>query len=200
MPHAKTLDDLYASLGRGDLKLAQIINRLTPSGKVEPEQPMVTKIFKPATARKSRLHIEGVENLLSHMARCCQPVAGDKVVGYITLGRGVSIHRQDCTNILRATPKQQDRFLEVNWGEGYHNVYVVDVLIKAFSRHALLKDVTALLSIEKAHVLSLKTDTDQVDSHSLIYLTIEIDSLSSLSRLLNRLEHIPNIIEARRLV
>ncbi|MCX7091344.1 MAG: bifunctional (p)ppGpp synthetase/guanosine-3',5'-bis(diphosphate) 3'-pyrophosphohydrolase [Legionellales bacterium] len=116
--HAKTLDEVYVALGRGDLKLIQVLNRLTPSDKgasiVQPEPQL---LYTPQ--RKSKVCIEGVGNLLTHMARCCQPLPGEQVIGYITVGRGVSIHRQDCPNVLRATEKQQERFLVVTWDE-YH--------------------------------------------------------------------------------
>ena len=106
------------ALGRGDLKLIQVLNRLTPSDKgasiVQPEPQL---LYTPQ--RKSKVCIEGVGNLLTHMARCCQPLPGEQVIGYITVGRGVSIHRQDCPNVLRATEKQQERFLVVTWDE-YH--------------------------------------------------------------------------------
>ena len=132
------------------------------------------------------------------MARCCQPVPGDQVLGYITLGRGVSVHRQDCPNIIHASERQKQRFLQVNWGSATRENYVVDVLIKAFDRPELLKDITSLLSNEKAHVYALQTSSDKHHNMAFINLKIDIDGLNSLSRLLAKLEQIPNILEARR--
>lgn len=200
MAHAKTLDDLYAALGSGDIKLAQIISKLTPDDKPIGVLPFIHKTLTTKGTHKSELRIEGVGNLLTHMARCCQPISGDKVVGYITLGRGVSIHRMDCPNIVRANSKQQERFLEVTWREDAREMYRVDVLIKAFDRPTLFKDVTSLLAAEKMNVLALKMDTQTDEHHTLIHLSLDIDGLASLSRLLNRLEHIPNVLEARRVV
>ncbi|AHE67308.1 pppGpp synthetase, RelA/SpoT family [Legionella oakridgensis ATCC 33761 = DSM 21215] len=196
----KTLDDLYATLGRGDIKLGQILNRLTP---VETIEETVQNIVKPQTQpgiSGSDLRIEGVGNLLTHMARCCQPVPGDEVIGYITLGRGVSVHRKDCPNIIHAGEKQRQRFLQVSWGSNTREQYVVDILIKAFDRTGLLKDVTSLLANEKAHVYALQTQTNKQDNMSYITLKVEIDGLNSLSRLLNKLDQIPNVLEARRQV
>lgn len=195
--HFKKLDDLYANLGRGDIKIGQIINRLAPS---EASEQNILKFVKPQKSEVtgSDLRIEGVGNLLTFMARCCQPVPGDDVIGYITLGRGVSIHRRDCPNIIHASERQKQRFLQVNWGSTTRENYVVDVLIKAFDRSELLKDVTALLSSEKAHVFALQTSSNKQENTAYITLTIEIDGLNSLSRLLNKLEQIPNVIEARR--
>ena len=148
----------------------------------------------------SDLRIEGVGNLLTHMARCCQPVPGDQVVGYITLGRGVSVHCQDCANIIHAGEQQKQRFLQVTWGSATRENYVVDVLIKAFDRTGLLRDITSVLANEKAHVFSLQTHTNKQENTSYINITVEIDGLNSLSRLLSKLGQIPNVLEARRQV
>ncbi|MBA2711029.1 MAG: GTP diphosphokinase [Tatlockia sp.] len=194
----KRFDDLLAALGRGDIKLNQIISRLSPA---EAEVPLVLPSHKyqvKPEVRGSDLRIEGVGNLLTHMARCCQPVPGDEVVGYITLGRGVSVHRQDCPNIIHAGEKKRQRFLQVNWGSSTREHYVVDISIKAFDRPGLLRDVTSLLSNEKAHVYALQTQINKQENASLITLSVEIDGLNSLSRLLNKLEKIPNVLEARR--
>lgn len=197
----KSVNDLYVGVCRGDIKLAQILNRLTPAEKPEQQIQRMTRSMPVSDAGKSHLHIEGVGNLLTHMARCCQPLPGDTVVGYITIGRGVSVHRQDCVNILSATPKQRQRFLEVSWGAGKsRDLYVVDVIIKAFDRATLLRDITSLLFNEKAHIFALQTETDKQENITQINLKMEIDGLNSLSRLLNRLGQIPNVLEARRVV
>ncbi|MDP3561326.1 MAG: GTP diphosphokinase [Legionellaceae bacterium] len=196
----KTLNDLYAALGRGDIKLGQILSRLAPAEKVEQNLQKIVKTTKKTGASGNDLRIEGVGNLLTHMARCCQPIPGDAVVGYITIGRGVSVHCQDCPNIISATPKQRQRFLEVTWGNATRDLYVVDILIKAFDRSTLLRDITSLLSNEKAHVFALQTETDKQDNMTQIKIKMEIDGLNSLSRLLNRLGQVPNVLEARRVV
>ena len=193
----KRLDDLLAALGRGDIKLGQILNRLSPSENAEPDY-QVNKPLQKRESTTSDLCIEGVGNLLTHMARCCQPVPGDQVIGYITLGRGVSVHRQDCSNILHASDKQRQRFLVVTWGSATRDHYVVDLLIKAFDRPGLLRDVTSLLSNEKAHVYALQTETNKQENITYIKLTVEIDGLNGLSRLLSKLGQIPNVLEARR--
>ena len=194
----KQVDDLYAALGRGDLKLGQVLNKIAPEG---PKKVEVKSILKPQTkpdVSGGDLKIEGVGNLLTHMARCCQPVPGDDVIGYITLGKGVSIHRQDCSNIVHASERGKKRLLEVSWGTNTEEHYVVDVLVKAYDRRGLLKDMTSLLSNEKAHVYALQTRTDKEENISYLSLTIEIDGLNSLSKLLNKLGQIQNVIEAKR--
>lgn len=196
--HFKRMDDMLASLGRGDTKVGQILSRLTP---VETSES-TPKLFEKVPARHESfggdLRIEGVGNLLTHMARCCQPVPGDEVIGYITMGRGVSVHRQDCSNILHATERQRRRFLQVHWGNATRDNYVVDVIIRAFDRQGLLRDITALLSHEKTHVFSLQTQMDKLENIMQIKLTLEIDGLNGLSRLFNKLLQVPNVLEARR--
>lgn len=195
----KKADDVYAALGRGDIKLGQILHRLVPAGS-EPFLPSLAKAHHAPEVSGGDLTIEGVGNLLTIMARCCQPVPGDTVVGYITLGRGVSVHRKDCPNIIHASDKQRQRFIQVSWGSTTRDHYVVDLLVKAFNRNDLLKDVTSLLANEKAQVYALQTQSDKQENTTFISLTVEIDGLNTLSRLLSKLERIPNVLEARRQV
>lgn len=196
--HFKKLDDLYANLGRGDIKLGQIVSKLTPPITSELNLAKFVKQQPKREVTGSDVRIEGVGNLLTIMARCCQPVPGDEVIGYITIGRGVSVHRRDCPNIIHASERQKRRFLQVTWGSITRENYVVDVLIKAFDRSELLKDVTSLLANEKAHVYALQTQSNKYENMIYITLTVDIDGLSSLSRLLTKLAQIPNILEARR--
>ncbi len=198
----KRVDDLRAALGRGDLKLGQVISRLKPPEE-EPDSTMEHMVKLPpkrAALSSDDLRVEGVEHVLMHMARCCQPVPGDPVIGYVTVGRGVSVHRQDCTNILHSTEKQRDRFLEVTWGNETSERYAVDILIRAFDRQGLLRDISALLANEKAYLFSMQTQLHKQDNMTHITLTVEVAGLSSLSRLLMQLEQVPNVLEARRQV
>ena len=196
--HLKHLDDLYAAVGRGDVKLSQILNRLTSLNKAATAVPL--KIQKKPQPGRSDLRIEGVGQLLTHIARCCKPLPGEEVIGYITLGRGVAVHRRDCRNILQAKERQQERLLDVCWGEGTRDVYAVDLIIKAFDRPALLRDITSLLSSEKAHVFALQTLSNREDNTVRIEVTVEIDGFNSLDRLLSRMLQIPNVSQARRVI
>ena len=200
IPHARTLEDLCAALGRGDVKLVQILNRLTPGERVTPTVTQIAETRSVAT--KANLRIEGVGNLLTHMALCCQPLPGEEVVGYITLGRGVSIHKKECKNILHATEKQRERFLAVTWSTDQQDTYRVEIVIKAFNRTHLLQDIANTLANETAHIVSFKAESEPHNDESqlAIHAIIEIDGMTTLSRLLNRLEHIPNVVEARRKV
>jgi GTP pyrophosphokinase len=196
----KKVDDLYAAVARGDLKVNQVINKIAPPETSELNLEKFVRHQTKPEVTGGDLKIEGVGSLLTFIARCCQPVPGEPVIGYITVGRGVSVHRQDCPNIIHASERQKQRFLQVSWGTTTRENYVVDVLIKAFDRSDLLKDVTSLLSNEKAHVYALQTNTNKSENMAYISLTVEIDGLNSLSRMLTKLEQIPNVIEARRQV
>lgn len=195
--HFKTEDDLLAALGRGDVKLGQILHRIQPFDTTPSEPQNFIRSHKPELSAGD-IHIEGVGNLLTIMGRCCRPVPGDAIIGYITLGRGVSIHRRDCPNILHATEKQKQRFLQVHWGSSTTDHYLVDLVIKAYDRTGLLKDLTALLANEKVSVYALNTETNKAENIALLKMSVEISSLNDLSRLLNKMEQIPNVFEARR--
>ena len=193
----KQLDDLRAALGRGDLKLNQIISRLKP---IEPIAPTIHRTAKPPPKvdATSDLRVEGVGRLLTHMARCCKPLPGEQIIGYITVGRGVSVHRQDCSNIIHAGERQKQRFLQVTWEPTARERYVVDILIRAFDRTGLLRDITSVLANEKADVYAFQTQLNKKENITHITISIAVDGLNSLSRLLTRVHQVPNVLEARR--
>ena len=144
------------------------------------------------------VRILGVGNLLTHMARCCHPVPQDPIVGYITRGRGVTIHRRDCPNVLRLYEKEHERLIEVSWGGTRQRVYAVEIQILAYDRSGLLRDITSVLATEKINVVGVNTVTDKHDHAARMKLSIEISGLEELSRALTRIGQLPNVIEARR--
>ncbi len=199
----KNKDDLLAALGCGDIRFGQIINRLQEYDTVSSKEANVAIKTPPAVKSamayaSSDVQVEGVGDLLTHIARCCQPVPGDDIIGYITMGRGISIHQQECSNIFHATQEQKTRLIEVHWGSKVSKGYNVDVVIHAYDRNGLLRDVTQLLSSEKANLFSLSTNINKDDNTALIYLTLEVDGVDGLSRLLNKFKQIPNVMDAKR--
>ncbi len=196
----KSIDDLCAALGRGDLKIGQILARVAPTERTDANLQKIIKTKKITKSPTNSLILEGVGNLLTHIARCCQPLPGDEVIGYVTIGRGVSIHRQNCKNILNATSKQKNRFLEVSWRQKNHEQYMVNILIRAFNRSTLVRDITNLLTSERAHVYSLETEDDKLENILQVKLTIATDGLNSLARILDRIGQIPNVVETRRII
>jgi GTP pyrophosphokinase len=194
----KKADDLMAAIGRGDVRVNQVINRIVPQTPIEPQVNKVVKTHKKPKVSGSDLTIAGVGSLMTNIAKCCQPVPGDEVIGYITIGRGVSIHRKDCSNILHSTEKQKKRFIHVEWGESTREHYRVDILVRAYDRSGLLKDITTLLNNENANVFTFSTNTDQEQNIAFINFNVEIDGIDNLSRLLSKIQQIQNVIEVKR--
>lgn len=197
--HYKKNDDFFAAIGRGDIRVSQVVSKLPVPEKTLEEtlKPYADVVTKPMKAGED-IFIEGVGNLLTSMAKCCRPMPGDKIVGYITQGRGVTIHRQDCPNILAADEKHQNRLVQVDWGHRTTQRYPADILINAYDRHGLLQDITTLLTSEKTNIVTLTTITDSKEHMAHINLTLEISGLDSLSRLLDKIKQVPNVVEVRR--
>jgi len=198
----KTAEDMFAALGAGDLRLAQLVNLAQQL--VEPERgneqleliPRKASGYKPG--KRGDIQIQGVGNLMTQMAGCCQPLPGDAIVGYITQGRGVSIHRQDCASVLQLGGREPERIIQVSWGPVPVLTYPVDIIIRAYDRSGLLRDVSQVLLNERINVLAVNTRSNKEDNTALMSLTIEIPGLDALGRLLGRISQLPNIIETRR--
>jgi GTP pyrophosphokinase len=138
--------------------------------------------------------ILGLSGLLTHLGRCCKPAPGDPIVGYITRGRGATIHRQDCPNVLRI--RDRERLVQVTWGRHEHT-YPVSVRLRAYDRDGLMRDVSTLVANEGISMTSINVSTK--NSLAIFDLVMGIRDVSQLSRILNRLEALPNVLEARRL-
>jgi GTP pyrophosphokinase len=139
-----------------------------------------------------------VGKLLTQMAKCCTPIPGDDVVGYITQGRGVSVHRQDCINIVQLGLDEPERIVNVSWGEELDNQYPVNIQVEAYDRTGLLNDITSLLANEKVNLLSMNTLSTKESHTALIRFTIEVSELSALSKLLHRINQLPNVLNVFR--
>lgn len=197
--NCRSLEDLYIAVGASDISVAQVLN---VAQRLQDDQtPADDKIAlaKPSSiSGQADVYIEGVGNLLTHLAKCCSPVPGDAITGYITLGKGVSIHRQDCSNILQLENDEPERIIQVSWSGAPHKVYSVEILIEAFDRHGLLRDVTALLDAEKINVIAMQTLSNKNLNTVDMQVTIEVQNFNALSRALTRLNQLPNIASARR--
>jgi len=182
-------NDLLAAVGVGDINLGKIVNRA-----VEREDPIPEPIDRPRTPKESvEVSVLGLTGLLTHLGRCCNPVPGDPIIGYVTRGRGATIHRQDCPNVLRI--KDKERLVSVSWGKA-KDTYPVSVQIRAYDRDGLMRDVSTLVSNEGISMSSIHVSTEE--SLAIFDLVMGITDLSQLSRVLNRLEALPNVLEARR--
>ena len=195
-------DELYAALGSGDFRLSQVLNAMQAAmrGSVTalPVIPLTSK--KVTQAQNSdQIMIEGVGNLLTQIAHCCRPLPGDPIIGYITQGRGVSIHRQDCPNILHVQEKREERLIKVSWNTaGIQQTYPAIIKVTAYDRTGLLKDVTSLLANEKVNILAMQTVTNKDDNRADVRVTVEVADLRKLVRVLERLAQLPNVYEVER--
>lgn len=189
----KTIDELYVVLGTGDLPVARIVNHLTLEDKQEQEEQLVPTGRPREKPIEDAVTVLGLKGLLTNFARCCNPVPGDEIVGYITRGRGATIHRKDCPNVLRI--EDRERLVRVSWGEP-KETYPIPVRIKAFDRDGLMKDVSTLIADEGVNMPKVKAETSR--NLAVFDLVIEVRDILQLSRLLDRLENLPNVMEARR--
>lgn len=189
---------LCISLGAGDLAPASIASALQNLRKREPAA------IKPRLKSRRRdnnpdsANVVGVGDLLCNFARCCRPVPPEPIVGYITQGRGVTIHRQDCGNFLGLNKRHPERVLETAWGNSDDSAYPVDLSVHAFDRSGLIRDISSVLADEDANVLDVKSHTDKQSLQVIMELRIEIRDLPTLSTAINRLEQLPNVVSVRR--
>ncbi len=199
----KDSDSMMAALGQGDQQLGQIISVVLSLSQTSTDEPLSLPITKrrPAARQESGdFKILGVGNLLTNTARCCRPVPNDAIVGYITRGRGVTIHRRDCANVLRLKDEDRDRLIDVEWGALPDRVFPVDIQIQAYDRPGLLRDVSTLLANDQINVLGVSTYTDTKDLVARMELHIEVTDIGQLSRILSRIGQLPNLIEVKRKV
>ncbi|WP_210396714.1 GTP diphosphokinase [Motiliproteus sediminis] len=200
--HFNHAEDLYVALGAGDLRISQLIGAAQRSPEGHPIDDQLALDFAASGRERRRkadeVTICGVGNLLTTIAACCKPMPGDDIVGYITQGRGVSIHRQDCLNALQLEDLEHERMIEVSWGEGEGSHYTVDIRIDAYDRHGLLRDIMVVTANEKVNVLAVNTRTDKTQSTAGLLITLEIARLEDLGRLMDKISQLPNIIDVHR--
>ncbi len=191
------IDDFFAAVGEGDIHGAQLANRIIEMERRE-EEEQEKGLFKPRPASVSvdisnGINIMGTGGLLVNLGRCCKPVPGDKIVGYVTRGRGVTVHRADCVNIAN----EPERLIDVTWGEASQEQrYSVAVEIVAYDREGLMLDISTVMADEKVNMSSVNVAVRQ--NIATLNLTIEISDMQKLTRILTRLENIPSVTEARR--
>ena len=190
LPNAETL---FIGLGEGDLTLAQVAGAMQRRlhEREPPKLPRAPPQGRAAAGAAAGMVIDGVGDLLSSFARCCRPVPPEPIAGYITLGRGVSIHRADCANLLRMRDAQPQRVLLVDWGRpSPERTFPVAVTIDAFDHRGLVRDISSVLADEHIAIQAMNTVTVDV--------TVAVHGLDELSRLLSRFAGLPNVIRARR--
>lgn len=188
----KIPDEMFIALGCGDLSVNKVIKQISETE----ETADILEITKPIQGSKTStdsVEVVGLKGLLSTMARCCNPMPGDPIVGYITRGRGATVHRQDCPNVLRR--KDKERLLQVGWGK-VEQTYAVPVTVKAYDRQGLMGDISTLLQNEGVNIADVSVNFNR--SVADLKLVVEVRDLAQLSRVLTRIESLPNVVEAQR--
>jgi GTP pyrophosphokinase len=188
----KVPEDMFIALGNGDLSVNKVIKELSEIEETADILEVTVPAQEPKTSTDT-VEVVGLKGLLSTMARCCNPMPGDQIVGYITRGRGATIHRQDCPNILRI--KDKERLLQVDWGK-IERTFPVHITVKAYDRQGLMGDISTLLQGENVNIADVSVNYNRTVAD--IRLVIEIRDLAQLSRVLTRIENLPNVLEAQR--
>ncbi|GIQ70125.1 GTP pyrophosphokinase [Xylanibacillus composti] len=205
------IDDMQSAVGFGGITAAQICTRLTEKIRREHEEAKAealeltseVKDMRPPQPRKSRpthgVKVKGVENLLVRFARCCNPVPGDEIVGYITRGRGVSVHRADCNNLRMDQPEEGERLIEVEWAEQAEANYNVEIEITGHDRRGLLNEVLQAVSESKT-VMSAVSGRSDKNKMALIHMTILIRNLDHLQSVVERIKRVKDVYSVQRIM
>ncbi|HLA08908.1 MAG TPA: bifunctional (p)ppGpp synthetase/guanosine-3',5'-bis(diphosphate) 3'-pyrophosphohydrolase [Anaerolineales bacterium] len=187
----KVPDEMFIALGCGDLSLSKVVKQMAGAEETaDILQVTSTPLKKTST---DAIQVVGLKDFLWQMAKCCSPMPGDQIVGYVTRGRGATIHRQDCPNILQR--KDTERFLQVDWGT-VEQTFAVPVTVKAYDREGLLGDISTLLQNEGVNIANVSVNFNR--SLADLRLVVEVRDLEQLSRVLTRIESVPNVLEAQR--
>ena len=206
--HVQNKDDLLIALGRGDISVQQITKALSPSTPSPSKKKHHTGGHNPHSLYGSsskqaldskEIHVEGVANLLTNIANCCQPVPGDDIIGYITLGKGVSVHRTSCPNILtdNLTDEQKSRITTVSWGD-YANNYSVDIQVSGMDRPGFLRDTTFVIAKEGVNILDIRIDREEDSVRAVIRITVQVEDTKKLDLILSKLADLKSVIDVKR--
>ncbi|ODN55676.1 GTP pyrophosphokinase [Acinetobacter sp. 51m] len=202
--NVKTGDDILVNLVNGDISLHALINQVNRHMHLDQDEPEL--VLKPAlnprashTLSAHGILIDGLDNVELHVAQCCQPVHGESIAGYITLNRGVSIHKVACPDYVRMITQEPERAVEADWEMQPTRGQSVQIVVEAYDRRGLLKDLTQVIFSDQINIRQVNT-ISEADGIANMKLLIEVKGLAQLSKLLARLEQQPGIISARRLV
>lgn len=209
--NVKSADELYVGVGSGDLRINQILNHINalvnkPTAEEEDRQALERlqeagnkAAGSPTRPRKDAVVVQGVDNLMSHLARCCQPIPGDEICGYITQGRGISVHRADCEQLEELRHHAPERIIDTVWGSDVVGSYMLTVRVEAMERSGLLKDITTMLANEKIKVISMKSRLDYRTHLNVMDFELEVTNIEVLTRIMKRVEQIKDVMLVKRL-
>jgi GTP pyrophosphokinase len=208
-------EDLLAGIGRGEIPVGQIARQVgEPKAEIK-EEPQdhaaeAAALVEKRRERRRKQHprrdgahsevvIEGIDDLMTHMAHCCKPVPYDPIVGYITRGRGVTVHRRDCSNLRNLSEPEQARLIDVNWSDQVEDAaYPVDIMVLASDRKGLLRDISSVLSDDDVDVVGVNTVSDRRTDRASMRFTVEVKNMDQLEQVIVKLRQIPDVIGVRR--
>ncbi len=208
--NVKSVPDLQAAVGAGDISINSVISVLDEVAikeKREEEQADLSKIISNRSAseimqakgrKQSQVVVNGVGNLMTHIAKCCQPIPGDEILGFITQGRGISIHRCDCEQLKKLAEQSPERLVDATWGENSDGGYTVTIRVTGQDYPGLLRDVTTIIANEKMNVLGVRSHVDRSIDVSIIDIDLLVLSIPVLTRTLTKLNELPKVISAKR--
>ncbi|HNY20198.1 MAG TPA: bifunctional (p)ppGpp synthetase/guanosine-3',5'-bis(diphosphate) 3'-pyrophosphohydrolase [Flexilinea sp.] len=189
----KSTDDLYVAVGCGDLSSMRVINKINEGLKVSPLQILQPRSVPTDKTKSSGITVIGTGSIYTTFAKCCNPAPGDDIVGYITKGRGATIHKADCPNIIRV--KNRERLINVSWGTPEQR-YPVTVTVRAYDRQGLINDITNLLVSEDVNLENINVKV--AHNYANIQIVLDVLNIVQLSRVLTLIEGLPNVVEAYR--
>ena len=202
---ARDSDHLYQLLGEGEITVTQLLQATArlPGSQQLHEVRRHVPVARPAPASTRRggspVEIEGVGDLPVTLARCCSPLRPQLITGYVTVGRGVTIHRGDCPSLLRMSATRPDRVLKVAWAATNGDNTSVELAVSAYDRHGLVRDLSDVLAFERLSIEAMTTTTDRNAGTAHVSVTVTVSDVEQLARVLKRLGSVPNVIHARRL-
>ena len=192
-------DDFLVALGCGDIHTQTVVNRIVTylrEQKQEDKETLPPPVAeRPAELTSDEITIQGAGGLLTHLAKCCNPVKGDPIIGFTTRGRGITIHRQDCPNAMGT--RETERLIQVNWGGAAEQTYSVPIRIQAYDREGLLRDVSTIVSDEKVNMTRFNMSGVEENIANML-VTLQVTDLVQLTRIMNRIEQLPNVLDIRR--
>lgn len=202
------VEDIFAGVGNGDLRINQLLNFLDDhyhqQTLAEQDQAALEALEKRSSAFVAKpvgnnIMIQGESNLLHSIARCCQPIPGEPIEGYITQGRGISVHRKACEQLDDLREAHPERLVEASWGDSNSSGYSLTLRLEALDRSGLLKDITTLLSNEKVNVLGVNSMSNIKTQTAVIDLNLEIHTSDNIAKIQNKLKQLKDVLQVRRL-
>jgi GTP pyrophosphokinase len=208
--NVKSSDDLYVAIGSGNARLQQVLNYLQHQDekfKLKEEIDPQSLVKQPSHVSKSAsdsngINVSGVGNLLTHIAKCCHPVPGDDIMGFITQGRGISVHRLDCNQLTHSLLQQPEREVEVQWGEEEHHSkksYSIKLRIVANDRQGLLRDISSIISNDRVSIIGMESHSEPSNNTTIMLVTVEVVNFDMINRLITKLLQLEDIGEIKRL-